>query len=154
MGKADDRLSALKITLPEAPAPVAAYVPAVQAGEFVYTAGQLPLVAGQLQHTGVVGQDLTLDEAVECARICALNAIAAVKGVVGDLDRVERVVKITGWVASANDFTDQPKVLNGASELIVAIFGDAGKHARAALGVNVLPLGAPVEVEMIVKVKG
>jgi len=148
-----EKLTELGITLPEAPAPVAAYVPAVQAGGFVFTAGQLPMVEGKLKYTGVVGKDLTLEQAVDAARICALNGVAAVKSLIGDLDKVERVVKLTGWVASTNDFTDQAKVLNGASELVGEIFAEAGKHARAAVASNVLPLNAPVEVEMIVKLK-
>ena len=152
MGVAET-LKKLGIALPEVPTPVAAYVPAVQAGELVFTAGQIPMVEGRLKYAGVVGKDLSLDEGVECARICALNAIAAVKSVIGDHDQVERVVKLTGWVASANDFTDQAKVMNGASELVGQIFGEAGRHARAAVASNVLPLNAPVEVEMIVKLK-
>jgi enamine deaminase RidA (YjgF/YER057c/UK114 family) len=147
------RLKELGIILPEVAAPLAAYVPAVKAGDFVYTAGQLPFVDGKLKYIGVVGRDVTLEEAADAARICALNAIAAVKSVLGDLDEVEQVVKLTGWVASADNFTDQPKVINGASELVGEIFGESGKHARAAVGVNTLPLGTPVEVEMIVKVK-
>lgn len=152
MGVAEN-LKKLGITLPEVPTPVAAYVPAVRAGEFVFTAGQIPMAKGRLKYSGVVGKDLSLDEGVECARICALNAIAAIQSVIGDLDQVERVVKLTGWVASANDFTDQAKVMNGASELVGRIFGEAGRHARAAVASNVLPLNAPVEVEMIVKLK-
>jgi len=147
------KLQELGIVLPEVPAPVAAYVPAVLAGGFVYTAGQIPFVEGKLKYSGVLGKDLSLEQGVEAAKICALNAIAAVKSVLGDLDRVEQVVKLTGWISSANDFTDQAKVMNGASELVGRIFGQVGKHARAAVASNVLPLGAPVEVEMIVKVK-
>ncbi|MBN1475277.1 RidA family protein [Candidatus Sumerlaeota bacterium] len=154
MGKIDDRLRELGIALPDTPRPVAAYVPAVQTGNLVFTAGQIPLVEGKLCCTGTVGRDLTLEQGTECARICALNALAAIRGLIGDLDRIERVVKINGWVASADDFTDQPRVMNGASELIAQIFGEAGQHARAALGVNALPLGAPVEVEMIVQISG
>ena len=148
-----EKLKALGIILPEVPAPVAAYVPAVKAGDFVFTAGQIPFVEGKLKYAGVVGKDLTLDQGIEAARLCALNAIAAVKSVVPDLDQIEQVVKLTGWIASANDFTDQAKVMNGASELVGQIFGAAGKHARAAVASNVLPLNAPVEVEMIVKLK-
>ena len=111
------------------------------------------MVKGRLQYTGVVGKDLSLEQGVECARICALNAIAAIQAAIGDLDQVEQVVKLTGWVASANDFSDQAKVMNGASELVGQIFGEAGRHARAAVASNVLPLNAPVEVEMIVKLK-
>ena len=150
---AEQKLKQMGIELPQVPAPVAAYVPAVRVDNLVFTAGQIPFVEGKLKYTGVVGQDLSLEQAVDAARICALNGLAAVKSVIGDLDRVERVVKLTGWIASANDFTDQAKVMNGASELIGEIFGEAGKHARAAIASNVLPLGAPVEVEMIVKVK-
>ncbi len=149
----EERLNELGIILPAVSAPVAAYVPAVRAGDFVFTSGQLPMVEGQLKYTGVVGEDLDLEQGVDAARICALNAVAAVKSVIGDLERVEQVVKLTGWVASADGFTDQPKVMNGASELVGEIFGEKGKHARAAVASNVLPLGAPVEVEMIVKVK-
>lgn len=148
-----DKLKELGIVLPEVPAPVAAYVPAVRAGDFVFTAGQIPFVQGKLKYAGVVGKDLSLEQGVECARICALNAIAAVKSVIGDLGQVERVVKLTGWVASADDFTDQAKVMNGASELVGQIFGEVGKHARSAVAASVLPLNAPVEVEMIVKLK-
>jgi enamine deaminase RidA (YjgF/YER057c/UK114 family) len=153
MGKIDERLSTLGITLPEVPAPVAAYVPAVQTGSHVVTSGQLPLVAGKLLHTGKVGGEVSVEQGAACARQCALNALAAVKALIGDLDRVERVVKINGWVACPDDFTDQPKVINGASLLIGEIFGDAGKHARAAVGANALPLGAPVELELIVRVR-
>ena len=148
-----EKLNELGITLPQVPTPVAAYVPAVKAGDFVFTAGQIPFVEGKLKYAGVVGKDLTLEQGIEAAQLCALNAIAAVKSVISDLDQIEQVVKLTGWVASANDFTDQAKVMNGASELVGRIFGEAGKHARAAVASNVLPLNAPVEVEMIVKLK-
>lgn len=147
------RLAALGLTLPPAPRPVAAYVPWVQTGQLIFTSGQLPFEGGQVKFTGAVGRDLTLEQGAEAARLAALNALAVVQAAVGDLDRVERVVKLTGWVASAETFTDQPKVMNGASELLVALFGDAGLHARAALGVNVLPLNAAVEVELIVQVR-
>jgi enamine deaminase RidA (YjgF/YER057c/UK114 family) len=131
---------------------VAAYVPAVRSGSYVYTSGQLPMASGALQATGKVGADVTAERAKELAQLCALNAIAAVKMVVGDLDKVVRVVKVVGFVASTPDFTGQPGVVNGASELLGAAFGDAGVHARSAVGVAVLPLDAPVEVEMIVEV--
>ncbi|MCW4352701.1 RidA family protein [Hoyosella sp. YIM 151337] len=152
MSAPGDRLSDLGLTLPPVVPPVAAYVPAVQAGEFVYTSGQLPLVAGELPATGKVGGAVTPEQAKEMARICALNALAAVDAVVG-LDAVERIVKVVGFVASAPDFTGQPQVINGASELLGEVFGDAGKHARSAVGVAELPLDAPVEVEMIVQVR-
>ena len=127
-------------------------MPAVRTGRYVYTSGQLPMVAGALAATGKVGAEVSAEQAKELAATCALNAIAAVKSVVGDLDRVVRVVKVVGFVASAPDFTGQPGVVNGASELLGAAFGDAGVHARSAVGVAVLPLDAPVEVEIVVEV--
>jgi len=147
------RLKELGIELPAVPAPVAAYVPAVCIGGWAYTSGQLPMVAGKLKYTGHLGRDLTVDQGYDAARICCLNALAAVQSVVGDLDRVERVVKLNAWVSSVDEFTDQPKVANGASELLVQIFGDAGKHARAAVAANSLPLGASVELELVVKLR-
>jgi enamine deaminase RidA (YjgF/YER057c/UK114 family) len=149
-----DRLKELGIQLPTVPAPVAAYVPAVRVGNLVFTSGQLPVVEGKLKYAGVVGRDLTLEQGHDAARICCLNALAAVQSVAGDLDAVVQVVKLTGWVASADDFTDQPKVMNGASELVCEIFGAAGRHARAAVAANTLPLGAAVEVEMTVQLRG
>jgi enamine deaminase RidA (YjgF/YER057c/UK114 family) len=120
-------------------------------GNLVFTAGQIPLVEGKLAATGKVGKDLSAEQAREIARICALNAVAAVKSVLGDLDRVKKIVKVVGFVASAPDFSQQPAVVNGASELLEQIFGDKGIHARSAVGVAVLPLDAPVEVELIVE---
>ncbi len=152
MSPAEQRIADLGLTLPEVAAPLAAYVPAVRTGSYVYTAGQLPLVGGKLSVTGKVGAEVTADEAKQQARICALNALAAVKSQVGHLDRVVRVVKVVGFVASATDFTGQPGVLNGASELLHEVLGDAGVHARSAVGVSVLPLDAPVEVEIQVEV--
>ena len=152
MSEVDDRLAALDLTVPPAPAPVAVYVPAVRTGSYVYTSGQLPLRDGQLLTTGKVGVDVTPEQAYDCARQCALNAIAAVKSLI-DLDEVVRVVKATVFVASAPDFTGQPGVANGASELLGAAFGDAGQHARSAVGVAVLPLDAPVEVELVVEIR-
>jgi enamine deaminase RidA (YjgF/YER057c/UK114 family) len=146
------RLSELGLTLPEVAKPVAAYVPAVRSGAYVYTSGQLPMVNGELAATGKVGAEVDADRAKELAATCALNALAAVKAEVGDLARVRRVVKVVGFVASAPDFTGQPGVINGASELLGQVFGDAGVHARSAVGVAVLPLDAPVEVEIIVEV--
>ena len=151
MSEVDDRLGELGLTVPTVPAPVAVYVPAVRTGSYVYTSGQLPLRDGQLLLTGKVGGEVSAEEAYDCARQCALNAIAAVKSQV-DLDSVVRVVKATVFVASTPDFTGQPTVANGASELFGAAFGDAGQHARSAVGVPVLPLDAPVEVELIVEV--
>ena len=148
----EERLAELGATLPDVVAPVAAYVPTVRTGPYVYVSGQVPRRGDGLMHTGKVGADVTVDEAVACARQCALNAIAAVKAEVGELSAVTRIVKVVGFVASAPDFTGQPQVINGASELIGAAFGDAGQHARSAVGVAVLPLDVPVEVEMIVEV--
>lgn len=145
------RLSDLGLTLPEVPAPVAAYVPAVRTGAHVYTSGQLPFADGELLHTGLVGSEVSLDDAVACARQCALNALAAVASEAGGLDQV-RIVKVVGFVASADGFTAQPQVINGASELIGEVLGDLGVHARSAVGVAALPLNAPVEVEVIAEV--
>lgn len=147
------RLAALGLTLPEVATPVASYVPAVRSGSYVYTSGQLPFVDGALPRTGKVGAAVTAEEAADLARICALNAIAAAKSVIGDLDQVARVVKVVGFVASAPDFTAQPAVMNGASNLLKEAFGEAGAHARSAVGVAVLPLDAPVEVEMVVELR-
>ena len=150
MATVEERLAALGLTVHEVVPPVAAYVPAVVTGKYVYTAGQLPFVDGVLPKTGKVGADVTVEEAAELAAICALNAIAAVKSV-SLLEEVVRVVKVTCFVASAPDFTGQPAVANGASNLLLEAFGDAGAHARSAVGVAVLPLDAPVEVEIIVE---
>ena len=148
---ANQRISDLGIVLPQVATPAGAYVPAVVSGNLVFTAGQIPLVEGKLAATGKVGTDLSAEQAKDIARICALNAVAAVKSVIGDLDRVKKVVKVVGFVASAPDFSQQPAVVNGASELLEQIFGDKGIHARSAVGVAVLPLDAPVEVELIVE---
>jgi enamine deaminase RidA (YjgF/YER057c/UK114 family) len=145
------RLAELGIALPEVAAPVAAYVPAVRTGQLVFTSGQLPFVQGSLAATGKVGGDVSPEEAKDHARTCALNALAAVDALVG-LDSVTRVVKLVGFVASADGFTGQPAVINGASDLLGEVFGEAGQHARAAVGVAELPLGAPVEVELIVEI--
>ncbi|MFF3245761.1 RidA family protein [Streptomyces sp. NPDC002870] len=150
-GVVDAKLAELGLTLPEVVPPLAAYQPAVISGVYVYTAGQLPMVEGKLPVTGKVGGEVTPEEAKELARTCALNALAAVKSVVGDLDRVARVVKVVGFVASAADFTGQPAVINGASELLGAVFGDKGVHARSAVGVAVLPLDSPIEIEIQVE---
>ncbi|PRX99491.1 RidA family protein [Allonocardiopsis opalescens] len=149
----EGRLAELGLRLPEPARPLAAYVPAVRTGDHVYTAGQLPMVDGELAGTGKVGADVTPERAAELAAVCALNALAAVKAEIGALARVVRVVKVTGYIASAPGFTAQPAVLNGASELLGAVFGDRGRHARSAVGVPVLPLDAPVEVELIVEVE-
>ncbi len=146
-----DRLAELGLALPPVVPPVAAYVPAQISGNLVYTAGQLPMIGGVLPATGKVGAEVGAEEAKEFARICALNALAAADSVIGSLDRVTRVVKVVGFVASAPDFTGQPGVVNGASELLGELFGEAGRHARSAVGVAVLPLDAPVEVELILE---
>lgn len=152
MSAVEARLAELGLTLPEVVPPIAAYQPAVQSGPYVFTAGQLPMVDGKLPVTGKVGLEVTPEEAKDLARACALNALAAVKSVAGELDRIARVVKVVGYVASAADFTGQPGVVNGASELLGAIFGGAGRHARSAVGVAVLPLDAPVEIELVVEI--
>lgn len=156
MGRIEDRLAELGLRVPTVVPPVAAYVPAVLDGSRVYVSGQLPMVSGTMPATGRVGDGEGLvspEVARECARACALNAIAAVKSVVGDLDRVERIVKVVGFVASDPSFTGQPQVVNGASELLGEVFGEAGRHARSAVGVVALPLDAPVEVELIAHVR-
>src|SRR5690606_8132068 len=147
MSAVEAKLAELGLSLPEVVPPLAAYQPAVRSGQYVFTSGQLPMVDGSLPMTGKVGAEVTPEEAKELARTCALNALAAVKSVAGDLDRVARVVKVVGFVASATDFTGQPGVINGASELLGAVLGDKGVHARSAVGVAVLPLDAPVEVQ-------
>jgi enamine deaminase RidA (YjgF/YER057c/UK114 family) len=149
----EERLAGLGLSLPEVVAPLAAYVPAVRTGNFVYTSGQLPVAAGQLLATGKVGAEVGAAEAAALARTCALNALAAAASVAGGLSGIKRIVKVTGFVASAPDFTGQPQVVNGASELLLEVFGDAGRHARSAVGTAVLPLNAPVEVELIAEVR-
>lgn len=153
MSALEEKLEALGLRLPEVVPPLAAYQPAVLSGPYVHTSGQLPMVDGKLAATGKVGAEVTPEEAKELAATCALNALAAVKSVVGDLDRIARVVKVVGFVASSPDFTGQPAVVNGASELLGEALGEAGVHARSAVGVAVLPLDAPVEVELMVELK-
>ncbi|MGN6754156.1 MAG: RidA family protein [Intrasporangium sp.] len=152
MSTVEERLSELGLTVPEVVPPVAAYVPAVRDGSYIYTSGQLPMVDGKLAATGKVGAEVGADDAKELAARCALNAIAAIKAELGDLEKVARVVKVVGFVASDPSFTGQPGVINGASELLGKAFGDKGVHARSAVGVAALPLDAPVEVEVIVAV--
>jgi enamine deaminase RidA (YjgF/YER057c/UK114 family) len=149
---AEQRLAELGLELPEVVAPVAAYVPTARTDNLVWTSGQLPFVAGALPATGKVGGAVDAETAKGLARTCALNALAAIRAEIGDLDRVRRVVKVVGFVASEPSFTGQPGVINGASELLGDVFGDAGRHARSAVGVAVLPLDAPVEVEVVVEV--
>jgi enamine deaminase RidA (YjgF/YER057c/UK114 family) len=147
-----DRLAALGLTLPDVVPPLAAYVPALRVGSLVYTSGQLPVAGGQLQATGKVGAEVGATEARALAQTSALNALAAAASVAGGLNAIKRIVKMTGFVASAPDFTAQPQVVNGASELLLEVFGEAGKHARSAVGVASLPLVAPGEIELIVEV--
>ena len=151
--KVEQKLNSLGLSLPQTPKPVAAYIPALQIDDLVFTSGQLPMVTGQLKFKGKLGKEITKEQGYEAAKICALNALSAIKSVVGDLDRIEQVVKVVGFVASAEGFTEQPAVVNGASEFLKELLGENGAHARSAVGVAELPLGAAVEIEMIVKVK-
>lgn len=148
----EERLAELGLAVPEVAKPVASYIPAVRSGNHVFTSGQLPMRDGELITTGKVGGEVTEEEAVECARQCALNAMAAVRAEIGDLSKVKRIVKVVAFVASTPDFTGQPGIANGASELFGEVFGELGRHARSAVGVPVLPLDSPVEVELIVEV--
>jgi enamine deaminase RidA (YjgF/YER057c/UK114 family) len=152
LSRIETKIQMLGLILPEIPKPLASYVPAKQSGKLVFTAGQLPMVNGDLVSKGILGQDVLVEEAHKAAQICTLNALAAIKGVIGDLDRINQVVKVVGYVASTSTFTQQPAIINGASELLLEIFGEAGKHARSAVGMAVLPLNASVEVELIVEV--
>ncbi|MFJ9408764.1 RidA family protein [Streptomyces sp. NPDC101393] len=154
MSAVEDRIAELGLKLPQVVPPLAAYQPAVRSGSYVFTSGQLPMIDGALPAVGKVGAAVTAEQGQELAATCALNALAAVKSVIGDLDRIQRVVKVVGFVASAPDFTGQPGVINGASELLGEILGDKGVHARSAVGVAVLPLDAPVEVEIQVEIAG
>jgi enamine deaminase RidA (YjgF/YER057c/UK114 family) len=153
MSQIEDKLNLLELKLPEVSKPVAAYIPAKQTGNLVFTAGQLPMVNGELISKGLLGQDVEIDEANKAARICTLNALAAIKGVIGDLDRIKQIVRVVGYVASVPTFTQQPAVVNGASELLLEIFGENGKHARSAVGMAVLPLNASVEIELTVEIE-
>jgi enamine deaminase RidA (YjgF/YER057c/UK114 family) len=149
----EDRIKELGFQLPDTPKPLAAYVSAVKVDSLVFTSGQLPIVGGVLKIKGKVGAQVTEEEGVKAAEICALNCLSVIKAVADSLDNIEQVVKMTAFVNGADYFTAQPKIANGASDLIVKIFGDKGKHARSAVGVSELPLDAPVEIEMIVKIK-
>jgi enamine deaminase RidA (YjgF/YER057c/UK114 family) len=153
MSTPEERIRELGLEIPDVAAPLASYVPAVRSGSLVYTAGQLPIVKGELAATGKVGAEIDPERATELARLCGLNAIAAIRAEVGELSRVRRIVKVVGFVASAPDFYGQPQVVNGVSDLLGQVFGDAGKHARSAVGVAVLPRDAPVEVELIAEVE-
>jgi enamine deaminase RidA (YjgF/YER057c/UK114 family) len=148
-GKIEARLAELKIELPKAAAPVANYVPVVIAGKTAYTSGQVTVLNGEFKYIGKLGSEFSVEDGQKAARLCGLNVIAQVKAAVGDLDKVKRVLKLTCFVNSVSEFTDQPKVANGVSDLMVEVFGEAGKHARSAVGVNVLPLNVACEVEAI-----
>ncbi len=151
--KVEEKLKSMGLTLPETPKPVAAYIPAVKVGDIIYTSGQIPIVKGELKFKGKLGDEIAKEDGYKAAKICALNALSAVKGVIGDLDQIEQIVKVVGFVASAEGFTEQPAVVNGVSEFLKELFGEKGLHARSAVGVAELPLGVPVEIEMIVQVK-
>lgn len=149
----EEKLNQLGFTIPEAPKPLAAYIPALRVDLLIFTAGQLPLVKGELLFKGKLGKDVSDEDGIKAAETCLLNCLSVVKSQLKSLDEIERIVKLTVFVNSADGFTSQPKIANGASELLVKIFGENGKHVRSAVGVNELPLNAPVEIEMIVKIK-
>ncbi|WP_312038057.1 MULTISPECIES: RidA family protein [Pelotomaculum] len=149
----EEKLSDMGVNIPAVPKPVAAYIPAVRAGSCVYTSGQLPLVDGKLMFSGKIDRDLSMEEGCRAARLCVINCLAAIKSVLGTLDNIERIVKVTGFVNSISGFTGQPQVINGASDFLIEVFGEKGQHARAAVGVSELPLDSAVEIEMIALVK-
>jgi enamine deaminase RidA (YjgF/YER057c/UK114 family) len=153
MGKVEKKLQDMGITIPAVPKPVASYVPLVQTGKWIYISGQTCKKDGVLTYKVKLGKDLTAEEGYEAAKICIVNSLAILKGHLGSLDRVKRVVKLLGFVASVPEFDQQPYVINGASDLLIKIFGEKGKHARSAIGTNILPFGTPVEIEMIVEVE-
>jgi len=153
MSEVEQKLQEMGLELPEAPKPVAAYIPAKHLGELVYVSGQVPMKQGNIAYTGKVGQDLSTDKSYEAAKLCTLNALAVVKSVIGSLDKLVEVVHVRGYVNSAPDFGEQPEVVNGASEFLGELLGDRGTHARAAVGVAALPRGVPVEIEMVVRVE-
>jgi len=152
LSNVENKIKELGLQLPEPPKPLAAYIPAKKTGNLVFTAGQLPMVNGELILKGLLGQDVEINAAYAAAKICTLNALAAIKGVIGDLDQIKQVVRVVGYVASVPTFTQQPAVVNGASELLLEIFGEKGKHARSAVGMAVLPLNAAVEIELTVEI--
>lgn len=149
----ENKLRELNIIIPEAPKPLAAYVPAVKNGKYVYTSGQLPFIAGVLQYTGKVGSAVTVEDAKQASRIAIINCLSALKSVIGSLDNIEQIIKVTAFINSADGFSNQPEAANGASELLLEIFGEQGKHARSAVGVSELPRDASVEIELIAAVK-
>jgi len=148
----ESKLTSLGITLPDPPKPVAAYVPWTRTGNLIFTAGQIPFLNGQLLFKGSIPNEVSLEDGIVCARQCALNALSIIRGAVGSLDKVKRIVRLGVFVASGPDFYEHPKIANGASELMLELFGDAGRHARTSVGAPALPLGAPVEVEVIAEV--
>ena len=152
MSNIENKIKELGLQLPEPPKPLAAYIPAKQTGNLVFTAGQLPMVNGEIILKGLLGRDVEIEPAYNAAKICTLNALSAIKGVIGDLDKIKQVVRVVGYVASVPTFTQQPAVVNGASEFLLEVFGDKGKHARSAVGMAVLPLNAAVEIELTVEV--
>lgn len=153
MGRIEEKLKSLGLELPPCPVPVAAYVPATEAGSFIFASGQTAIVNGELQYKGKLGREVTVEQGYESARIAALRVISELKAVLGELDRIDRIVKVTGYVNAIPDFEEQPKVVNGASELFREVFGAAGEHARVAFGVGSLPEGASVEIELIAHIK-
>ena len=148
----EEKIKQMGVTIPEAAKPLAAYITAIQIDNLVMTSGQIPIISGIVKYTGKLGSDISEEKGKEAAKLCAMNCLGAIKSVIGSLDKIKRIVKLTVFVNSATGFTDQPKVANGASEFIVEIFGDAGKHVRSAVGVSELPLNSAVEIEMIVEV--
>ncbi|PID56226.1 MAG: hypothetical protein CR986_10375 [Ignavibacteriae bacterium] len=148
----EEKLKELGFTVPEVPKPLASYIPANQSGNLIFTAGQLPVVNGELKYKGKLGSEVTTEEGQKSAEICTINCLSVIKSLIGDLDKIKKIVKVTVFVNSSNGFTDQPKVANGASDLLVKVFEEKGKHARSAVGVNELPINAATEIEMIVEV--
>jgi enamine deaminase RidA (YjgF/YER057c/UK114 family) len=152
MSKVEEKILELGLELPKISTPIASYIPAKKVGNLVFTSGQLPMVNGELTITGFLGKEVSIEDANRAAQVCTLNALAAVKGVIGDLDQIKSIIRVVGYVASTPEFTKQPAVVNGASDLLLQIFGDEGKHARSAIGVSALPLNAPVEIELTVEI--
>ncbi len=148
----EEKLQQMKITIPDAPKPLASYIPVTQVGNLIFTAGQIPIKDGNLIFKGKIGKEISLENGKEAAKLCAINCLSVIKSAIGNLDNIKRIVKVTVFVNSADSFTDQPKVANGASDFLVELFGEKGKHVRSAVGVNELPIDSSVEVEMIVEV--
>ena len=152
MSKVEEKILELGLELPKISTPIASYIPAKKVGNLVFTSGQLPMVNGEVTITGFLGKEVSIEDANRAAQVCTLNALAAIKGVIGDLDQIKSIIRVVGYVASTPEFTKQPAVVNGASDLLLQIFGDEGKHARSAIGVSALPLNAPVEIELTVEI--